>query len=559
MVNDILRAFLARAIGTCFIFGLIGPLALAQAEDQAQSPDSAARSIVFKVKHLSQRMEMTVNTSRILSLDQKIPTAQVNNPDILDLVALSPHEVQVSAKKPGVTQVNLWGEDKKIYTIDIIVFGDAQELTMVLETQFPNATIKVVPVASGVLLNGFVDHPEHVNQIIQIAEEYYPKVISNITVGGVQQVLLHLKVMEVSRSKLRDLGFDFAKITGSSLVASSVSGILSSVGSGGPTSSSGQTTLLFNIVEGTSGFYGLLQALREDSLMKILAEPTLVTVSGRPAYFLVGGEVPTLVPQSLGTVSVEYKRYGTQVDFVPIVLGNGRIRLEVRPKVSDIDNGRSIQYQGFTIYAFNSREVDTGVELQAGETLAIAGLVQDRMESDRRAIPWVGELPYVGAMFRRVKVRKNTIELLVLVTPELVCAMPPDQVPQCGPGTQTDAPNDWEMFMRGYIEVPKCCPADSCSNCVPGMIGPAGSGIELEETEPIATPSSTESPTPPRRPVPTDAASRRGESLNRVDSSHNPQNRHDSVKRGQVTSGKAKKKLPEEIGFLGDVGYDVVQ
>ena len=184
-------------------------------------------SIIYKVQSPSERLEMTVHTSRILTMDQKIPQAQVNNPDILELTPLSPNQIQVSAKAAGVTQINLWGEDQKLFTIDVIVYGDARELEMLLQATFPNAALKVMPVANSVMISGFVDQPEHIDRIVRIAEEYYPKVINNMTVGGVQQVLLHVKVMEVSRTKLRRLGFDWAKITGSNVITSGLSGLIS--------------------------------------------------------------------------------------------------------------------------------------------------------------------------------------------------------------------------------------------------------------------------------------------------------------------------------------------
>jgi len=292
--------------------------------------DSATGSVVYRVRAASQRLEMTVNSSRILTTERKIPQAQVNNPEIVELTPLSPTEIQISALSPGVTQVNLWDEQNNLTTIDVIVFGDARELEYVLRSQFPNASLKVVPVATGVLISGYVDRPEHVDLVKRIAEEYYPKVIDNITVGGVHQVLLHVKVMEISRTKLRRLGFDWAKITGGNVVASTISGLISAATSGGVTTT-GNDTFSFGVVDGSSSFFGVLEALRQDNLAKVLAEPTLVTVSGRPAFFNVGGEIPVLVPQSLGSVSIEYKKYGTQLDFVPIVLGNGHIRLEVRP------------------------------------------------------------------------------------------------------------------------------------------------------------------------------------------------------------------------------------
>ncbi len=432
-------------------FGQQGPMP--GTFDPAQPP-----SLVFKVTGLQQRLEMTVNASRRLEMDQKIPEAQVNNPDIVDLTPLAPNVIQVSAKNPGVTQINLWGEDKRIYTVDVIVHRDVRELEMLLQSQFPNANLKVVPVGSGVMISGFVDDPEHVRLITRIAEEYYPKVIPAMTVSGVHQVLLHVRVMEVSRTKLRALGFDFAKVTGSNYVVSGVSGLISSFG-GGTIASSGQETFSFGVVDGSNAFFGVLEAMRQDQLMKILAEPTLVTVSGRPAFFQVGGEFPILVPQSLGTVSIEYKKFGTQVDFVPIVLGNGRIRLEVRPRVSEIDNTRSVTLDSTTVPGLRTREIDTGVEMNAGQTLAIAGLVQTRVESENKGLPWVSEVPYLGALFRRVQNENNEIELLILVTPELVEAMEAHEVPPCGPGTRTTDPDDWDLYMRGHLEVPACCPS----------------------------------------------------------------------------------------------------
>ena len=149
---------------------------------------------------------MTVNSSRVLALDQNIPRAQVNNKDIVELTPLSPNEIQVAAKKAGVTQINLWNDKGQVYSIDCVVYGDARELQELLNSQFPSANLKVRPMASSVLLTGFVDRSDTVSQIIQIAQDYYPKVIPDIRVGGVQQILLHVKVAEVNRTKGANAG-----------------------------------------------------------------------------------------------------------------------------------------------------------------------------------------------------------------------------------------------------------------------------------------------------------------------------------------------------------------
>ena len=552
--------------------------------------------IVLKLSSTNERLKMTVNTSRIVKLDKQVPQVQVSNPEILQLTVLSPTQIQLAAKAAGVTQVNIWDESNQIYTIDVIIFGDARELQEMLASQFPNTSLKVTPVANSVVITGFVDKPEIVPHIIRIAEEYYPKVINNITVGGVHQVLLHCKVMEVSRSKLRQLGFDWAKLTGNNLVESTVVGVLSGV-SGGAANLGNNSTFFFQVLDGagTAGFFGVLEALREDSLLKIMAEPTLVCYSGRPATFLVGGEFPILVPQSLGTVSIEYKEYGTQLDFVPIVLGNGRIRLEVRPRVSEIDDSRSVRLDDQDIPALKVRTVETGVELNAGQTLAIAGLVEEQIEGGRRALPWVGELPYIGALFGGIENKKNEIELLILVTPELVDAMNPGEVPECLPGSRTDAPSDWELYMKRYIEVPKCCPPGSpgttsnvmgvngayCPECHGGqvIIQNGSSSDHLPGFILQPTPAEKVAPPAPRGPKAIPAAGntmlrpnaqKMPYTLERSQIARNPRyanptnryipSRQNANAAGQSQTTPAQKNSGKTLpGFIGPVGYDVVR
>jgi len=504
-------------------------------------------SIIREIQGASERQEMTVNTSRILTLSpslteaNKIPRAQVNNPDILELTALSATQIQISAKKTGVTQVNMWDENGNVYAVDVVVYGDAQELSMILRQEFPNASLRVIPVSDGVLISGYVDQADDVRYIMQIAEEYYPRVLNNIRVGGVHQVMLHVKAMEVSRTKLRSLGFDWAALSGPDLFKSGVSGLLGAVGfddDGVPIAGNNAgATVRFDLINGTDAFFGILEALREDRLAKVLAEPTLVTTSGRPAFFQAGGEVPYLVPQGLGTVAIEYKEYGTRVDFVPIVLGGGRIHLEVRPRVSDIDTARSITNDGQIIYAFTKQEVDTGVQMQAGQTLAIAGLVQTRIESMRRGVPWVSDLPYVGAAFRRVYERNNEIETLIFVTPELVDAMDAEEVPPCGPGSRTTSPSDWELGLRGHVEVPKCCPpgAPGTNQGGPGQIMPLGQ---------ILTPA------PSEPPAPQPSAGSFPDRLPRQVSSGRPSSRPVTIATGSA---------PDLPGFMGPIGYDVAE
>jgi len=445
---------------------------------RAQASSFQSPELIYKLTGNSERLEITTNTSRILTLDKNIPRVQVNNPELLAVTPLSANQVQISAKKAGVTQVNLWDEDGQIHTLDILIYGDVRELEVALQTQFPNSSIRVFRYSEALVLKGFIDQPENVTQIMQLASDYAPKVVNNITVGGVQQVLLKVRVMEISRTKLRNLGVDWAYLGGNgSFAVNSITEILSFDDAGEILTTNGDT-FAFGIVDGNQRFLGFLEALEERNIAKILAEPNIVAVSGRPAQFNVGGEFPIIVPQSLGTSSIEFKKYGTQIDFLPIVLGNGKIRLEVRPTISEIDPTLGIQLQGTNVPALTLRQVDTAVEMQAGQTFALAGLVQERTEGEFRGLPYISDLPIIGVPFRKTRNKVNEIELLIMVTPEFVDAMDACDVACCGPGYGTTSPTNCQLYCAGHIEVPSQCNPrlgmTACGEC--GGPGACGGG-----------------------------------------------------------------------------------
>jgi pilus assembly protein CpaC len=458
------------------LFSLVVPWALLQAPAALGQGIIENKGIVQKITASSDRLEMTVNTSQILTLGSRIPRIVVNNPELLGVTALSATEVQVSAKKVGVTSINLWDENNQAYSVDVTILGDARELELALQTQFPNSAIKVYRYSNALVLKGFVDRPDHISQIQALAEDYAPKVINNISVGGVHEIMLKVKVMEVSRTKLRELGFDWDWIIDGGFVSSFVGDIANTV----------SETFRFRITSGNDSFTGFLAALEQHDLAKILAEPVLTTVSGRPAKFLVGGEFPILIPQSLGTVTIDYKDFGTRVDFLPVVLGNGNIRLEVRPRVSELDETNGVFINGTNVPALRVREIDTGVELKAGQTLALAGLVQQRVVASSRGLPVISQIPYLGVPFRRVRESVEEVELLILVTPEFVDAMDPQEVPPCGPGMYTTSPSSCELYMHGYLEVPSCppngaMPGGGVYDPSMGVMQPAPGGPAIEQ------------------------------------------------------------------------------
>ncbi|MBN1396198.1 MAG: pilus assembly protein N-terminal domain-containing protein [Pirellulales bacterium] len=543
-----------RLLAALTIFCL--PPCYLAAEETAVQIDKTA--LVYNVTDAVQRLEMAVNTSRVLALKRKIAEVQPGNQDILEMTPLSPTQVLVTAKDIGVTDVNFRDADNKSFKVSVVIFADTRELQLILQTAFPNAALKVMPIANNsVMISGYVDKVEHVERIIRIAEEYYPKVINNMTVGGVQKVLLHVQVMEVSRTKMRQLGFDWAQITGSNVITSGPSGLIRDYaddllaigGTGGAPAkpairSTGESTFAFNVVNGTSGFFGVLEALRQDNLMKIMSEPTLVAINGQVASFTSGGEIPVPEPQSLGTISVSWKKYGTQLKFVPIVLGNGNIRLEIHSQISELDYTNSVTISGNTMPALKTRDVQTAVEMTAGQTLSIAGLVQTRLEAENAGLPWISEVPYLGAAFRSVEEKRNEVELLIMVTPELVEAMDAEEAPPCGPGSRTTSPSDWELFMKGHLEVPNCCPAGG--PC--GGDCPPSDGMPLESIESIPA------------PAPADAAGRPLRGLRNANArAGNPYNRYTSPKSNSSTT-PAPSRLPDgPPGLIGPAGYEAVK
>jgi pilus assembly protein CpaC len=433
---------------------------------------SSDSTVNHKISQTVERLEMLVKSSRILTLEDRIPRFQVHNEEIVGATPVSQNQIQIYAKSPGTTQLNLWDTNDKLYTVDVTVMGDAREVEGILSAQLPLASLKCMPINEACIVSGTVTNVDDVDRAVAIVEQFYVSVVNNIKVVGVQQVLLHTRIMEVSRTKLRDLGIDWGSYTDDALFFSAPAnlyGAATGTVNGILPTAEGVLNSTNRILVNGGDFDALIQALREQKLVKSLAEPVVVATHGRPARFNVGGKVPYIVPSGNGSVTIQYEEYGTAVDFLPFVIGPGRIRLEVRPEVSEPDPTNGISADGIDVTAFTNRYVETAVELQAGQTFAIAGLLQTRTEAITRATPFLGELPYIGALFRRVREERNDIELLITVTPELVAAMDPYQVPHGGPGLNSMSPNDKELFLKGHIEVPNMLgQVDDCSECGDG-------------------------------------------------------------------------------------------
>jgi len=313
--------------------------------------------------------------------------------------------------------------------------------------------IRVTQAGESITLSGTVSSTSNLSQVLALADSYYPKkVINLLEVGGVHQVMLEVRVAEISRSLLRRLGVNFTYISDSGKFAISMLNNLipsvrniSGVGHAGMGHSHGDL--------GGGSWTALIDALKEDGLITVLAEPTLITMSGKSANFLAGGEFPIPVPQTSGggtTITIEYKSFGVGLNFSPVVLSSKKISMQVAPEVSDLDFSNAIQISGYVIPALTTRRVSTTVELGDGQSFAIGGLLKDNVREVVSKFPLLGDIPILGVLFRSTYFQKNETELIIIVTPRLV--KPLNLAKQTLPTDQYIEPNDFEFYLLGALE-----------------------------------------------------------------------------------------------------------
>ncbi|MEW4527478.1 type II and III secretion system protein family protein [Maioricimonas sp. JC845] len=449
----------------------------AQSSNQPAGDEVQPGEEIFQVLAPSSRISIIELETRVLEAPARIQIVDGFDPEILNVTALSPTRIRIRAERPGITSLKLVDEHDRVFKVEVFVEGDVRELQAYLNRLFPGSAIEAVRLKDNVVLRGWVTEPDQIPQIIAIAQQFAVEVHNQMQVAGVNLVQLDVRVMEVQRSKLRQLGFNFVLNGQQYFVANSI-GALAPLSEavlpfGGPPSVSVQSAALanssinFGITGNNEIFQGFIEALQREALLKILAEPKLVTTSGRPATMHSGGEFPILVPQSLGTVSIEWREFGVHMEAVPIVLGNGRLRLDIAPEVSERDFSNSVDVDGLVVPGIITRRVNTQVEMKFGETLMIGGLISTRKTGTTEKVPFLGELPWLGALFSRKEYSVGETELVILVTPHMVTAMDPAQVPPLGPGQHTDTPLDRELYIDGMLEVPSYGP--ECPDCGPGQ------------------------------------------------------------------------------------------
>jgi pilus assembly protein CpaC len=417
-----------------------------------------------------------INGTVRLQMTTKKPIRTVSNPkeNVLNIrtVLGDPTTVLLVGQQPDITRLEMIDVDGNTEVYEVIIQPDVEYLKKQLQRTVPEGNIDAIPVSRNqVALVGQLNRPEDAALAAGVAQAAGFTPLNGLRVGGVQQVQLDVVIATVSRTEFRRMAFNFLTNAENYFLGSTVGqavvnpltvgvgGILSN-GPGGLLGTPGApngapTNALFGIIHENWGFLGFLQALRDENVLKLLAEPRLVTLSGQPASFLVGGEQAIPVPAGLGQVGVQFEEFGTRLNFLPIVMGNGKIHLEVEPEVSNLDPSAGTAIEGTVVPGRVTNRVHTTVELESGQTFVIGGLIQRTIVGNTTKLPVLGELPYVSALFNSKSFQEVEMEVVVMVTPYLVDAQSCGQKAKVLPGQETRSPDDFELFLESILEAPR--------------------------------------------------------------------------------------------------------
>lgn len=394
----------------------------------------SAQSTQSQVTELPQRVLLTAGRSTVLVADFDITRLAVTNPAVADAVVVKPREVLVDGKSSGTVSLIVWGANERKH-YDIVVDPGVTPLQQNFMQLFPSEDINVAVTQDAVILSGSVSSNEVMLRSAELARAAMPKhqVINMLQLPGgspAKQVMLQVRFAEVNRNALQQAGL--------SLFASreDVAARSATQQFGAPEfDRQGDIELLqfsdflnLFVFDRQHGVGGILKALQTRGFLQSLAEPNLIAYNGEEASFLAGGEIPIPLITGLGQVNVQYKEFGIRLTFRPQIAGDV-IRLKLKPEVSTLDFTNGIVLQGFRIPALNTRRAETDVELRDGQSFAIAGLLNNLTQTDRQAVPILSRIPILGSLFKSRSLRADQTELMVLVTPRLVQALDPDEVP----------------------------------------------------------------------------------------------------------------------------------
>jgi pilus assembly protein CpaC len=441
----------------------------------------------FKQNKESIAVNVLVGQSRVINFDKPVGRFSVSNPEVAEAVLVTPNQVLVNGKGFGQVNFVAWEQSSGEYLVfDVYVRANLSLIDSQMRALFPKDDIRLSQANGSVVMSGNVSDPKTSAQAQSVVEAAGFKTVNMMSspVRNMMQVQLQVRVAEVSKNRMKDLGTSYAYQGGSS-------GVYANTGAG-PSALGGITN---NILNGTlssalnvavmgGNTLAMIRALQTQGALRELAEPNLIAMDGQQASFLAGGEFPVPIVQAgsgTSSVSVVFKEYGVRLSFKPTIIDEDHIRLELEPEVSTIDFSNGVKFDGFLIPALRTRRAKTAVELRDGQSFALAGLLDNSETKSLSQVPVLGDIPILGALFKSKSFQKNETELMFIVTAQLVKPMNRDDLPT----------------MRGFDGLKK----GSLLGVEPkgeGIQGSSGFSVTGQNAEPApaTTPKAPESPKP---------------------------------------------------------------
>jgi len=424
-----------------------------------------AQTVTYDLSTTSvMRINLPVSQAVTVVISEPVGKVVSAQPSIADAQPITDRSIYLVGRDFGTTTVNLFSaEGKPVGLLAVEVGVDTADIAASIRAAVPAANVKVSTVNGRVRLSGTVPDTNTMDKVLAVVAQYgSPQIINTMTLVGGQQVNLEVRILEAQRDAGRELGIQWSGSIGDTGVniANTTEGSFSQFVTG--------------IISGGISLNATINALEAKSLVRTLAEPNLTTLSGVKASFLAGGEVPIRTTDQNGNVALQYRQFGVLLGFTPLVLDNDRIQIHLQPEVSGLN--------GFTASndpIFNTRTLDATVELRDGQSFSVAGLLQTDNRLNQDQLPWIGDVPILGSLFKSSSYKKHDTELVVIVTPRLVKPLTPGQV-AATPLDQTRPANDVEFFAIGQLEVtPKMLKNFQTGA---GVIGPYGYIIDLGDS-----------------------------------------------------------------------------
>ncbi|RWM06569.1 MAG: type II and III secretion system protein family protein [Mesorhizobium sp.] len=451
-----MQAFWVRMAATAL--SLVGFLAI------SGHPARAADRFIDVSSPSLHRVFIPVSQSATITVNATLGDIVVGDEKIADAQPMTDKTLYVIGKSVGTTTVNLFSEDKKsLGAIQVEVGQDVSDMAAAIRQVAPKARIEIGSINGKVRLSGHVKDAATLAQIVEVTQQYGPdSIINAVTIDDSQQVNLSVRILEAKRNAGRDLGVSFRSRgssatqfgTGIATTTKDKDGNPVVLGGGDMISgllskSNPFAALITQIIDSNIKVDLIIEALEAKGVVRTLAEPNLTTVSGETASFNAGGEVPVRSVNSQGEVEILFKQFGVALNFTPVVLDDGKIHMKLAPEVSDLT--------GFTTAGdpiFTNRKLSTVVDLRDGQSFAVGGLLSSKNTKVQDQVPWLGQVPVIGALFRNSSSQKEETELVVIVTPHIVRPTKPGEQ-LATPFDKTKPANDPEMFLLGQLEVSK--------------------------------------------------------------------------------------------------------